>query len=386
MIAFGSIPLKLAENLAGRPSTTRCRRARWSDRRGLLGAGVVGTAALTAAVAAVALAATSSNPVALDSVPRTLATHLTSVATASTVSQPENSLNGCAVAWMSAATCEAVKRVQPSMLRIVVGTGHAKSVGTGVVVYVAGETVAITAASLVGSSTSVEAISPSGNARMLKVLGVDDASGIAVVKVPWSMPVAPIAQETVSAGQLLVLACQGRNSDVLVPAMGQVNQTVGTSNSTLMDAIAVDISPVATPGGLLLDSSGNMLGVLSATQSSKSNELGEFVPSWLAVGVATRLTRAHQVIHGWLDVKGVTAGGGASVVAVPATGPASAAGLKPGDVVIEISTSTGSDPISSMADLRGRLYLEPPGARIELEVMRAGHELTLSPVLTAAHP
>src|SRR5579863_10551493 len=40
------------------------RRARWSDRRGLLGAGVVGTAALTAAVAAVALAATSSSPVA----------------------------------------------------------------------------------------------------------------------------------------------------------------------------------------------------------------------------------------------------------------------------------------------------------------------------------
>jgi hypothetical protein len=37
-----------------------------------------------------------------------------------------------------------------------------------------------------------------------------------------------------------------------------------------------------------------------------------------------------------------------------------------------------------MADLRGRLYLEPPGARIELEVMRGAQELTLSSVLAAS--
>ena len=46
------------------------------------------------------------------------------------------------------------------------GSGSGKSIaGTGVVVSVAGKTVAITAASLVGNSESVEAFSPSGNSR-----------------------------------------------------------------------------------------------------------------------------------------------------------------------------------------------------------------------------
>jgi S1-C subfamily serine protease len=288
---------------------------------------------------------------------------------------------------MSATTCKAVKRVQPSMVRLVVGSGPDKTVGTGVVVFVAGETVAITAASLVGTSSSVEAFSPSGKARMLRVLGVDSESGIAVVKVPWAMPVVSIAQQSVSPGELLVLACLGRSSDVLVPAMGQVNEADVTSQ--LMDSINVDITPVATPGGVLLDSAGDVLGVLGATNSSKTDDMGEFVPSWLAVGVATKLTEAHQVVHGWLDVEGTTADGtvkGAYVVTVPASGPAAAAGLEPGDVVVAISGSNWTSPIASMADLRGRLYLEPPGARIELTVVRGDQSFVVSPVLAAARP
>ena len=134
----------------------------------------------------------------------------------------------------------------------------------------------------------------------------------------------------------------------------------------------MDITPVATPGGVLLDSTGDVLGILSATTSSANDDSGSSCLPGSRVGVATKLTEAHQVIHGWLDVEGTTAstasgaGKGAYVVAVPASGPAAAAGLKPGDVVVGISGSNGIDPIESMADLRGRLYLEPPGARIEL--------------------
>ncbi len=291
-----------------------------------------------------------------------------------------------AVSWMSQTACNAVKKVEPSMLRIVVGSGASKAVGSGVAVSVAGETVAITAASLVGKSESVEASDPSGASRTLNVLGVDDASGIAVVKVPWPMPVVTIAQQTVTAGQWLMLACLGRGSDVLVPAIGEVNGA--DVSSQLMDAIDVDITPIATPGGVLLNSSGDVLGILSATDSSPTDQMGEFVPSWLAVGVATKLVESHEVVHGWLDVQGTTAQGvkGAFVVSVPQSSPAAAAGLKPGDVVVGITTSTGVHPIASMADLRGRLYLEPPGARVELHVVRGSQVMVLSPVLTAAVP
>ncbi len=362
------------------------RRARRSDRLGLLAAGVVGTAALTAAIAAVALAATSSSPAAV-STPANLPAHFKVISPTSTMSDlAPLASKQCTVSWMSATACKAVKKVEPSMLRIVVGSGQAKVEGTGVAVSIAGETVAITAASLVGKSQSVEAFSSSGVASMLDVLGVDDQSGIAVVKVPWTMPVVSIAQETVTPGQWLMLACLGRGSDSLVPAIGEVNQA--DVSAQLMDAFEVDVTPLATPGGVLLNSSGDVLGILAATHSNPGDEMGEFVPAWLAVGVATKLTESHQVVHGWLDVQGTTAQGikGAFVVSVPQSGPAAAAGLKPGDVVVGISTSSGTDPIASMADLRGRLYLEPPGTQVELHVVRGSQAMVLSPVLTAAIP
>jgi serine protease Do len=361
-------------------------RVRRSDRLGLLAAGVVGTAALTAAIAAVALAATSSNPASVRA-PASLPPHFKIVGPTSTMSDLNPSASEeCPASWMSATACKAVKMVEPSMLRIVVGSGQAKAEGTGVAVSVAGETVAITAASLVGKSQSVEAFNSSGVASTLDVLGVDDESGIAVVKVPWTMPVVSIAQETVTPGQWLMLACLGRGSDALVPAIGEVNEA--DVSAQLMDAIEVDVTALATPGGVLLNSSGSVLGILGEMHSSPGDEMGEFVPAWLAVGVATKLVETHQVVHGWLDVKGTTAQGikGAVVVSVTRSGPAAAAGLKPGDVVVGISTSSGRDPIESMADLRGRLYLEPPGARVELDVVRGSQAMVLSPVLAAAIP
>jgi serine protease Do len=380
------------------------RRARRSDRRGLLAASVVGTAALTAAVAAVALAATSSNPIGtaspLDSTP----THLTSSDT-SGVEQTvrKATAEDCSPAWLSSEACNAIARVQPSMFQIVVGKGTGAVDGTAVVVSsgsptagsaealpddgasagAASGTVAITAASLVGKAKTVQAINAAGREEILKVLGVDEASGVAVVSVPWSMPAAPLAQQPVMPGQnMLVLACIGPSHEVVAPEMGEV-KGFDTDDSPLMDAFEVGNLLVATPGGVLLDTAGSVLGVLGATERSSSNVTGEFIPSWLAMGVAKKLATGHRIVHGWLDLKGMNGAGGAVVVPVPADGPAAAAGLRPGDLVVGLSTSHGAYPIDSMADLRGRLYLEPPGTKVELDVLRGGQELTISSVLAS---
>jgi len=358
------------------------RRARRPDRRGLLATGIVASAALTAAVAAVALAASSANPVAT-SPPK--AKHLTSSITLSTASQAinESSISKCPSGWMSAPICTAVKNIEPSMLRIVVRHGASTADGTAVVVPFESATVAITAASLVGNAQTVETFDPSGQPRTVNVLGVDKSTGIAVVHVPWKMKAASIAQKALSPGEEIVLASLSR-SDALVPVMGEVKTQI-PEDSLLMDAIEVDISPVATPGGVIIDSTGDVLGILDATQKSATNLTGQFVPSWLAVGVADQLATTHRIVHGWLDVEGQNdLYGGAMVVAVPANGPAAAAGLKPGDIVVAISTATGTVQIQSMADLRGRLYLEPPGARIEIEVIRDGQDLFMSSVLSAS--
>jgi S1-C subfamily serine protease len=361
------------------------RRARRSDRRGILAAGIVGTAALTAAVAAVALAASSPSQLVTNLPLTSSTTHLTSSDTSS-ITQDIHQVSAGQACYplMSKPSCAAIERVQPSILRIVVGQTPQTSAGTAVVVSTSAESIAITAASLVGSATTVKATDPSGKVRSLKVIGVDKASGIAALGVPWKMPAAQTAQEPVFAGQFFpLLATDGLSSDFLHAEMDVVD-TSSAQSSQLMDSFEVDITPAATPGGVLIDSKGAVIGVLSLTDDDASDAIGEFVPSWLAVGVAKRLVAHRRVVHGWLDVVGANGQDGAEVVGVPADGPAAIAGLKPGDLVVGITTSYGTEPIRSMDDLKGRLYLEPPGAKVGLEVIRGGQELVLDPVLAAA--
>jgi serine protease Do len=362
------------------------RRARRSDRRGLFAAGVVGTAALTAAVAAVALAASSSGPLATKSPLFMHPTYLTNSATNSTLSSDVKATTAqiCA-ASMPSRTCNMVERVQSSMLRIVVQNGQNRTSGTAVVIPVAGETVAITAASLVGSAANVEGFDTSGRSHKLKVLGADARTGIAVVKVPWAMPAASIGQDSLSVGEYLLLTCVGGSPESPMSMFGQVDDPA-TSARDLMDVIDVDVTPSATPGGVLLDSEGNMVGLLAATNGGSGDVTGEFVPAWFAIGVARKIVSGSEV-HGWLGVEGTNPTDGAQgalVVKAPAQEPAAAAGLKPGDLVVGLLSDGVMDPILSMSDLEARLYIEPPGAKIELQVLRGGEELTPSPVLAGS--
>jgi serine protease Do len=364
------------------------RRARRSDRRGLFAAGVVGTAALTAAVAAVALAASSSGPLSAKSALFMHPTYLTNSATNSTLSSDVKATTAqvCA-ASMPPRTCKMVESVQSSMLRIVVQNGQNTTSGTAVVVPIAGETVAITAASLVGSAATVEGFDASGRSHKLEVLGADARSGIAVVKIPWAMPAASIGQGSLFAGQILLLTCVGASSESPTSMIGQVDDPA-TSTTELMDVIDVDVTPSATPGGVLLDSKGSMVGLLAATNDGAGDVTGEFVPAWFAVGVAEKIVSG-SMVHGWLGVEGTNAAdgeAGALVVKAPAQEPAAAAGVRPGDLVVGLLSDGVMDPILSMSDLEARLYIEPPGARIELRVFRGGEELTPSPVLAASLP
>src|SRR3984957_2894150 len=199
------------------------RSAKRSDRRGLFAAGVVGTAALTAAVAAVALAASSSSPLASRSPFLDSPTHLTNSTLSSDVKSAAASTTPLCSASMPSQTCKVIERIESSVLKISVKNGKSVNEGTAVVVPAGAETIAITAASLVGSAASVEGFDSSGIGHKLKVLGVNTASGVAVIKIPWAMPAASIAQQTLFAGQYLLLTCDESSSNAPTPTVGQVD-------------------------------------------------------------------------------------------------------------------------------------------------------------------
>jgi S1-C subfamily serine protease len=81
--------------------------------------------------------------------------------------------------------------------------------------------------------------------------------------------------------------------------------------------------------------------------------------------VANDLRSKNRVVQGWLGVSGADAPGGtgATVKQVASNGPA-AGRLQQGQVIVAVNAL----PVRTMAELRGRVYVLPPGTAIALSV------------------
>ena len=68
------------------------------------------------------------------------------------------------------------------------------------------------------------------------------------------------------------------------------------------------------------------------------------------------------MVHGWLGVEGTDAPGGAGAkVAHGAAGGPAAGRLQPGQVIVAVDAL----PVRTMAELRARLYVLPPGTAVD---------------------
>jgi S1-C subfamily serine protease len=224
------------------------------------------------------------------------------------------------------------------------------------------------------------------------VTGVDSKAGVAVVQLSESLSPATFVDEPVSPKQLAVAACRcatgasasGASSPPEV-AVGMV-RAVGTAATVdggpaLVDAIEAEMPLASAPwGAVLVDDGGGVLGILDGMRSADGDTYGYFVPTMLAVGVADELAQDHHVNRGWLGVLCQDDGGaGATVTTVIPGSPASAAGLRPGDVVEAVD----SHLVASLADLQARLYALTPGTRLQITFVRAGGVATTDATLVS---
>jgi S1-C subfamily serine protease len=217
------------------------------------------------------------------------------------------------------------------------------------------------------------------------VVGVDDASDIALVSVPDDVPVAPFADDaalsTGSADMSLSVAPPTAAPSTLHCEAGTVtgiDTEIASGWAKGMPVITSSATAInQEPGDPLLDQEGAVIGILYSSGSSAS-----YLPTQLVLGVTDDLRSTGRVIHGWLGVKGATASGssGALVAALMAGSPANGL-LHPGDVVVAL----GSVPIRSMADLRARLYVMAPKTTVGLSVV-AGTSTHVVDVTLGASP
>lgn len=174
----------------------------------------------------------------------------------------------------------------------------------------------------------------------------------------------------------------------VISALGRGNlQITDLGNFIQTDAA---INP-GNSGGPLINVSGQVMGINTAifSKSGGYNGIGFAIPASLVRGIATQIINDGKVKRGYLGVQlaplepeftqelGLPKGTkGVLIQSVLAGGPAAAAGLKVGDLVVSVDGKLTPEP----QELRNAVGLKSPGTKVALQILRDGksREITLS--------
>jgi putative serine protease PepD len=282
--------------------------------------------------------------------------------------------------------------VAPAIVRLELDGSDAPT-GSGVLFRSDGD-VLTNAHLVVAVGGTLRAVLADGRVRTARLIGFDDDSDIAVLKLdgPGPYPTAllgtadgiVVGQPAIAVGAPRSGTPAGALMNGVVSAMGR--EVASARGSMLLDMIQTDAPiPVWASGGALIDRSGAVVGITTTPADELGRQgLGFAVPVDLARAVADDLVLMGRVRTVWLGVRGETLGSGAGVTIaelLPGS-PAGAAGLQVGDVVRRVD----GRPVGSMVAMRVALRRRHPGDRVVVVYDRAGHRRTAELVLTERPP
>ncbi|RJQ51040.1 MAG: DegQ family serine endoprotease [Nitrospiraceae bacterium] len=229
-----------------------------------------------------------------------------------------------------------------------------------------------------------------------KIIGSDPKTDIAVIKISaGSLPAVKWGDsDHISVGEF-VLAFGNPYSLSNTVTMGIVS-AVGRANVGIADYenfIQTDaaINP-GNSGGPLVNIKGEMIGVNTAifSRTGGYQGIGFAVPSNMARSVMTQLVKEGKVVRGWIGVNiqnftpelarefGLAKSSGALVTEIVKGSPAEKAGLRRGDIIIEVD----GKEIRNVETLRNTIAQNRAGSKIRLTVLRDGEKITLSATIT----
>jgi S1-C subfamily serine protease len=278
---------------------------------------------------------------------------------------------------------DVAEALAPSVVQLEVGEG----LGSGVIYDSDGYI--LTAAHVVEGQEEVDVRLSSGATLDGEVLGADEYTDIAVVKVDREdLPAARLAVgRELEVGQLAVAIGSpfGLDQTVTSGIISAVHRPVPVLElSTTRDMIQTDapINP-GNSGGALADRNGLVIGINDAIQTtSQGNQgVGFAVPIDIAAWVADKIVAGEEPVPAFLGVVGTTPTNGppgALITRVEEDTPAADADLEKGDLV----TTFEGDPIQGMADLAARIRASEPGTEVTLSVRRDDEVFNIDVELT----
>jgi S1-C subfamily serine protease len=211
-------------------------------------------------------------------------------------------------------------------------------------------------------------------------------TGVAVVRVPdLGVPVARVGSEPRPGHLALAVGrtWSGNVFSALAPVAVVGGPLRTGRRSELERVIRVGIAPHgALTGGALVDGSGALLGLVTAAAIRGTTVV---IPAALAIASARELVAGSGKRHGFIGITSLPvrlperqrAGGGETgvlVTGLSAGGPAEAAGILVGDVIV----SFDGQPVADHDDLLAQLHGDRIGKPVSLSVVRGGTTETVT--------
>ncbi len=302
-----------------------------------------------------------------------------------------------------------VKRVAPAVVNISVIEGVAPrrnlpprlrgrreailGAGSGFVIDSSG--IIVTNTHVVGRANKIGVTLSDGRELTATVIGNDELTDIAVIRVDSSTPLPTVGwgdSRAVEVGDWILAAGNpfGVGTSMTAGIVSARGRDIGAG--PLDDFLQIDapINP-GNSGGPTFNMAGQVIAVNTAIVSPTGGSvgIGFAVPSEIAAKVVDDLRRTGRVDRGWLgvsveDATSERAGGrlaGVAVASVERGGPAMTAGLRPGDVVLEVDGKR----VETAQELIRAVTAATPGSSVRLLFERSG-ERTELPVVVGRRP
>jgi serine protease DegQ len=269
-------------------------------------------------------------------------------------------------------------------------TQRASSLGSGVIVSSSGYV--LTNNHVVEAADEIEVALPDGKKLLAKVVGADPETDLAVLRVSAdNLPTISFgSSETLRVGDVVLAIGNpfGVGQTVtsgIVSALGRTGLGINTFENFIQTDAAIN---PGNSGGALVDAAGNLIGVNTAifSRSGGSMGIGFAIPVSTAKMVLDQIVKNGSVTRGWIgvEVQEITppmaasfkldGTRGALIAGVLRGGPADKAGVKPGDVLVEVQGKPVADP-AGMLNLIAALA---PGQSARLKLRRQGHDVDAS--------
>ncbi|MGC8702672.1 MAG: S1C family serine protease [Thiomonas sp.] len=265
------------------------------------------------------------------------------------------------------------------------------TVGLGSGVIVSPDGYILTNNHVVEGADQIEVTLADGREAKARLVGRDPDTDLAVLRIQLdALPVITFGNDATARVGDVVLAIGypfGVGQTVtqgIISALGRTQLGINTFENFIQTDAAIN---PGNSGGALVDANGNLIGINTAifSRSGGSLGIGFAVPVSTARNVMQQLITTGQVVRGWIGVEpqdvtdqlarslNLPRPEGVVIIGVLRQGPADQAGVKPGDVVLDVA----GKPVENTGQLLNAVAALKPGSQTAMQVLRDGKPQTV---------